>query len=355
MTSVLSFIFVLGVLVFIHELGHFLVAKWVGVRVEKFSLGFPPNIVSRKMGDTTYCIGLIPLGGFVKMAGDNPTEDRPGAQDEFLSKTVAQRTAVIAAGPFMNYVLSIVILIGIYMFSGTPLTDDNHIYVGDVSDDGPAMHAGLMVDDEIIGIDGETVSNFDSLRVRINARIVEPVAITWVHGSDTINREITTMVTTVPNAQGGQDSLGIIGFTQKIIGYEKMGVGEAIGTGFITAHVIVYETLNFFRRFVTGQLSPRLIGGPLFIARQSGREAQKGAASLFFFMALLSVNLAVINVLPIPILDGGHLVFLIIEKIKGKPVSVTTLARAQQAGLLILLVTLVFVTYNDILRVFSGH
>ncbi len=355
MTAVLSFIFVLGVLVFIHELGHFLVAKWVGVRVTKFSLGFPPNIFARKVGETTYCIGLIPLGGFVKMAGDNPVEDRHGEADEFLSKSIGQRAAVILAGPFMNYVLSIALLIGIYMFSGTPLTDDSHIYVGDISADGPAMHAGLQADDEIIAIDGEAVTNFDSLRVRINARLEQPLTLTWVNAGDTISREMTTMVTTVPNAEGGHDSLGIIGFTQKIIGYEKMGVGEAIGTGFITAHVIVYETLNFFRRFATGQLSPKLIGGPIFIARQSGREAQKGASSLFFFMALLSVNLAVINILPIPILDGGHLIFLIVEKIKGGPVSIETLARAQQAGLIVLLVTLVFVTYNDILRVFSGH
>lgn len=355
MSTALAFIFVLGVLIFIHELGHFLVAKWMGVRVERFSLGFPPNILSRKWGDTTYSIGIIPLGGFVKMAGDNPAEGVTGAPDEFHSKSVSQRAAVIFAGPAMNYVLAIVILSSIYMFYGRPIVDQDRIVVGEVSPEAPAAEAGLQADDMIIGVDGEPVSQFDSLRERINVRINEPVEVTWVSQGDTITKTITTTTTAIPTAEGTLDTVGIIGFSQKVQGYERYGIFEAVGEGFVMTHVMVAQTVKFVKMLVTGQVSTKMIGGPVFIAQQSGREARKGAGSLFLFMALLSVNLAIINVLPIPILDGGHLVFLGVEKIRGRRLSVKALARAQQVGMIVLLTLIVFVTYNDILRVLRGN
>ncbi len=349
-----SFIFVLGVLIFIHEFGHFLVAKKVGIRVEKFSIGFPPAIYSKKKGDTTYAIGIIPFGGYVKMAGENPQDGATGAPYEFMSKTVAQRAAVIFAGPFMNYLLSILLLIGLYYFGGKPLVDKNVIQVGEVAADGPAAKAGLKAGDQIIAIDGEPMSNFDSLRIRINARVEQPLVLTWIHEGDTITATMLTTSTHIPNAEGGVDTVGMIGFSQKVIGYEKYGFVGSVRRGFIMAHVIVYETVRFIKQFVTGEVSPKMIGGPLFIAQQSGKEAQKGASSFFFFMALLSVNLAVLNVLPIPLLDGGHLVFLAIEKIRGAPVSMKARSMAQQVGLILLLGTLVLVTYNDILRILRG-
>ena len=352
--SVLSFIFVLGVLVFIHELGHFVVAKKVGIRVDRFSLGFPPTIFSRKRGDTTYAIGIIPLGGYVKMAGENPDEETTGAPDEFMSKTIGQRTAVIFAGPFMNYVLAILLMIGIFYFTGRPIYDQDRVVVGSVDADGPAAEAGLAVDDVIIAIDGEPVTHFDSLRVRINAHKASALNLTWVSGADTTMASITTRVEKLPNAEGGVDSLGVIGFSQKVQEYESFGLGQSISKGFVAAHVIVYETVNFVKKLVLHEVSPKMIGGPIFIAQQSGKEAQRGASRLFLFMALLSVNLAVLNVLPIPILDGGHLMFLLIEKIKGSPLSMKARLVSQQVGLVLLLSLIVLVTYNDILRAFKG-
>jgi regulator of sigma E protease len=271
-----------------------------------------------------------------------------------MSKTVSQRAAVIFAGPFMNYLLAIVFLVGIFYFGGRPVYDEEKILVGEVAPDAPAAKAGLKAGDQIIAIDGVPVSNFDSLRVRINAKVEEPLTLTWIHEGDTITDTMTTMATPIPNAEGGIDTVGIIGFTQKVIGYETYGLVESARRGFITAHVIVYQTVRFVKQFVLGRVSAKMIGGPLFIAQQSGKEAQKGAASLFFFMALLSVNLAVLNILPIPILDGGHLVFLAIEKIRGAPLSMRVRSMAQQVGLLLLLSLIVFVTYNDILRILKG-
>ncbi|MBU8932702.1 MAG: RIP metalloprotease RseP [candidate division Zixibacteria bacterium] len=354
LTNIVSFVFVLGILVFIHELGHFLVAKRVGIKVERFSLGFPPNIFSKLWRGTTYCIGIIPLGGYVKMAGEQPTEEATGAPDEFMSKSVGQRAAVIFAGPFMNYVLAILLLIGIFYFGGRPLADQTRVLVGEVVEDSPAEKAGLKADDVIIAINGEPVIRFDSLARRINAIVEKPLDLTWVHGQDTITSSIVTMAVPVPNAEGSMDTIGLIGFNQKIIGYEEYGLWESITKGTVTAHVLVGQTVQFLSKLVSGQVSPKAIGGPLFIAQQSGREAKKGASNLFLFMALLSVNLAIINVLPIPVLDGGQLIFLAIEKFNGSPLSMKVRIIAQQVGIVLVLSLIVMVTYNDIIRVIQG-
>jgi len=351
--TILSFIFVLGVLIFVHEAGHFIVAKLVGIRVDRFSLGFPPNIFSRKRGETTYCIGLIPLGGYVKMAGENPDEESTGAPNEYMSKTKSQRLAVILAGPVMNYLLAILLLIGIYMFVGEPVTDPDHVYVGELTEGGPAATAGIQSGDEILAVNGEYFTDFDSLRARIIKVVEAPVEVTWAHGQDTVTSMIVTQTSEVPNVDGGVDTIGLIGFTEKVTGYRRYGMGEAISNGFVSAHVIVYETGRFIKRLVVGDISTKMIGGPLFIAQQSGKEARKGASSLFFFMALLSINLAVLNVLPIPILDGGHVVFLAVEAIKGKPLSMKARLISQQIGLVCLLSLILFVTYNDVLRAFG--
>ena len=356
MLTAVSFIFVLGVLIFIHELGHFVVAKKVGIKVHKFSLGFPPNIFSKKVGDTTYCIGLIPLGGYVKMAGEDPSDESSGADFEFASKTIGQRTAVIFAGPFMNYLLAIFLMIGVFYFGGRPVFDNNRIIVGTVQSDAPADKAGLKEGDIIIAFNGQAVSNFDSLRFRINSKVEEEIEISWLSaGRDTTTASITTMQQLLPRADGTFDTVGIIGFTQKAIGREHPSLVGATVEGFVVTHVIVRETFKFIKQLVTGQASTKMIGGPLFIARQSGKEASKGAANLFFFMALLSVNLAVLNIMPIPILDGGHLVFLAIEKLKGSPLSIKVRGIAQQVGMVLLFTMIIFVTYNDILRAFKGQ
>jgi len=352
--TLISFVFVLGILVFVHELGHFLIAKKVGIRVYSFSLGFPPNIFSKEWRGTKYCIGIIPLGGYVRMAGENPAESLTGEPDEFMSKSVWQRAAVVVAGPAMNYILAIFISIGIFYLSGRAVVDTDRVIVGEVAENAPAEKAGLKLDDQIVAIDGIWVSNFDSLAKRINAKVEEEIELTWIRQNDTITKNIVTMASPVLNADASIDTVGIIGFYQKITGTEKYGVWESITGGINATHLIVVVTARFIYQFVTGEVSPKMIGGPIFIATQSGKEAKKGLAYLFRFMALLSVNLAVLNILPIPVLDGGHLVFLTIEKIKGSPLSMKARAISQQVGVLLLLGLIVFVTYNDIVRAVKG-
>ena len=289
------------------------------------------------------------------MAGENPDEQSTGAPDEFMAKSVGQRAAVIFAGPFMNYLLAIFLMISIYYFTGKPIFDDSRVVVGQVVKDDPAQKAGLQVDDQIIALNGVPVTNYDSLRIGINAVVAKPLDLTWVHGSDTITRSITTRSDVVPNMEGGVDTIGLIGFAQKPIRYEHIGLWTSVEQGFLTSHLIVWETLKFVKKVVSGQVSSKMIGGPLFIAQQSGKEARRGASSLFFFMALLSVKLAVLNVQPIPILDGGHQLFLALEKIKGSPLSMRARMIAQQVGLVVLLGVILLVTYNDILRAFRGY
>jgi regulator of sigma E protease len=353
--TVLSFILVLGVLVFIHELGHFIVAKRVGIRVHRFSLGFPPYIFTKTIGETAYSIGLIPLGGFVKMAGENADEPSTGDPREFGSKSLGERALVIFAGPFMNYLLAIILLAGVFYFGGQPIFDKAKIIVGPVTRDYPAQQAGLQTGDIIVAIDGQPVKDYDSLRARINRHYAEPLTLAWTRGVDTMTASIQTRMDKYPNPQGGTDSVGVIGFGQQPIAYDEYSLWESSRRGFVSAHVIVWETVKFVKNVIVGQVSSKLIGGPIFIARQSGKEASKGLASLVFFMALLSVNLTVLNVLPIPILDGGHLLFLLIEWIRGEPPSPKVRMVAQQVGLIILVALIVFVSYNDVAREIRGQ
>jgi len=354
MLTIVSFVFVLGVLIFFHELGHFLIAKRVGIQVDRFSIGFPPYILSKKWGETIYSIGLIPLGGFVKMAGENPDEEASGSPREFMSKTVGQRAAVIFAGPFMNYILAISLLIGVYLLAGIPQTDQERILVGQVGENSPAATAGLLPDDQILTVNDIPVTRFDSMRTLINAEVQEPVNVTWQRGDSVLSASIVTRVAEIPNIDGGIDSVGEIGISEKVIGYKRYGVLQAVRMGFVDTHTIFFKTLWIVKQLVTGQMSAKALGGPLFIAQQSGKEAKRGAAQFFFFMALLSVNLAVLNVLPIPVLDGGHLLFLLVEKLKGSPLSMKARLVAQQIGMVALFALIIFVTYNDIVRIVRG-
>jgi len=353
MVTILSTIFVLGILIFFHELGHFLVAKWSGIRVEKFSLGFPPFLFKKRFGETDYCIGIIPLGGFVKMTGENPDEEATGAPYEFMSKPVRIRTAVVSAGPFMNLVLAWLILWGIYVFQGQIVTDPDRAVVGVVAEDSPASEAGLQAGDVITAIDGTPVAGFLDMAVLISKKIEEPVTIAWLRDGEEMSATVTTYKEMAYNAEGEKIPEGRIGIGEKRE-YQTVGFFRAAVVGFEQTIFFVEMIADFVWKLVTVQISPKMIGGPVFIAQAAGQQARLGFGALLSFMSFLSVNLAILNILPIPVLDGGHLMFLGIEKLKGSPLTMNQRMIAQQIGLVFLILLIVVVTYNDIVRFITG-
>ncbi len=344
--TIIATVFVLGVLVFIHELGHFLVAKKSGIRVDKFSLGFPPTLISKKFGETEYAIGVIPLGGYVKMAGDNPDEDRTGAPYEFMSKPPWKRFLVISAGPIMNFVLAVVIISGLFYFRGQTV---DRAVIGDIMPGGPAEIAGLLPDDYIVNIDGVDVNSSAEMIDEIKDKIEQPLFITWKRGENLMSDTIVTFRDIGVTATGDTVEVGKIGITTGRA-YEKLGLFASIGAGFGQSIDYTLATFQFIGGFFSGKSNAGDVGGPIFIAKIAGATARAGFDILLEFMALLSVNLAVLNILPIPVFDGGHLMFLIAEKLKGSPLSMKIRLIAQQAGLVFILLLIVLITYNDITR-----
>jgi regulator of sigma E protease len=350
MTTIVATIFVLGILIFFHELGHFLVAKKSGIKVEKFSLGFPPKMIGKKIGDTEYCISWIPLGGYVKMAGEDPDETKlEGKPWEFMSKPVGIRALVVAAGPVMNLILAVFIFWGIIFFAGVQEIHEETAQVGLVAPGGPADEAGIKPGDTIISINGVEVTTFRDMAQIISQQVEKPIEVKWMRDGKEFSAQITTFKDRVLNEKGEMQEVGKIGigasYTTIKVGFFK-SLLEAVGT----AVFILVETIKFIIKLITGTASVKLLGGPLFIAQVAGETAKSGFINLLSFMALLSVNLALLNILPIPVLDGGHLLFLSIEKIKGSPLSLKQRATMQQIGLAFLILLMIFVTYNDFLR-----
>jgi len=346
LTTILATIFVLGVLIFFHELGHFILAKRSGIRVEKFSLGFPPKLISKKWGETEYAIGIIPLGGYVKMAGENPEEGTKGEPWEFMAKPVWKRFLVIFAGPFMNFVLAVVVLAGLYFFRGK---EADKVVIGRVNPDSPAALAGIKAGDTILSVDGIEINTFQELANIVYKKVEMPVIISW-SGDGVIRTDtMTTYKEVLLNGSGDSVAVGMIGIVSKYV-YEKLGFFAAWSAGFRQSVYYVRMVFEFVWGLINRTISTTEIGGPIFIGKLAGQTASAGFDVLLEFLALLSVNLAVLNILPIPVFDGGHLLFLIIEKFKGSPLSIKARLVAQQIGIAFLLILVIFVTFNDITR-----
>jgi len=349
-----SFVLVLGVLIFVHELGHFAVAKWVGIRVERFSLGFPPKLISFTKGETEYCISIVPLGGYVKMAGENPDEaENTGAPYEFMSKTPLQRAAVIIAGPLMNVVTALVIYTGLIAVQGNPTIDQERFTIGNFSEESPAKAAGLLEGDVITRVDDTPIVTLVDLRTSIAGRAGETAIVEYERNGAGGNVSLVLGLDSIDVGGGQIEEHAIVGVFQKInwepagfFGSIKLGVSETV---FMTGKVI-----EFLYMFISGQASMKSVGGPLYIAQVSGEAARLGIESLLRLIAVLSVNLAIVNVLPIPVLDGGHLVFLGVEVLRRKPLTLKQRAVMQQIGLAFLLTLIILVTYNDISRWLTG-
>jgi regulator of sigma E protease len=355
---ILPFIIILGLLIFVHELGHFLAAKRSGIKVERFSLGFPPNLVSKKLGETEYCIGAVPLGGYVKMKGDVPdfADDKtePGGEPgEFMSAPVWKRAIVIFSGPLMNFITAIVLFMIMVWAWGNPQVRPNSTEIGSVIPDTPAYKAGLKEGDKILSVDGKTFKDFEALAAYIKTQPDKDLSVLVQRGGKDETFTVHTLSVDVKDSTGVVRAEGRMGI-DPVFDFHPTNFWEGVKGGFASTYYVVAVTVDFVWKLITHQESIRNLGGPIMIADQAGKALRRGLPYLVNLAAFLSINLGVLNILPIPVLDGGNLVFLAVEGIRRKPISFRKRLIWQQIGMGLLLLLMVFVTYNDIARLISG-
>jgi len=352
LTTIISTVIVLGILVFVHELGHFLLAKKLGVGVLTFSLGFGPKIIGKKIGETQYQIAAVPLGGFVKLIGENPEEE---VKEELLNRSfsnqpVWKRALIIGAGPFFNFFLAIVLFSTINLF-GIPYSLPK---VGEVNPGLPAEAAGLKKGDLILSIDGKEVKKWEDLSRIIRNSQGKELTLKVKRDDETLDVKVTPKSSSVKNLFGEEVSTYVIGIAHSgEFLVEKVNPLVAIGKGFIQTYQGIELTVVGIIKLIQRVIPAKTIGGPILIAQMAGEQARRGMLSLVLFMAILSINLGVINLFPIPILDGGHFIFLALEAILKRPISIKKMEIAQQIGLVLIILLMLFAFYNDLIRIIT--
>jgi regulator of sigma E protease len=350
--SIFSLIIVLGVLIFFHELGHFLVARLLGVGVERFSLGFGPKLVGKTIGITEYRISAIPLGGYVKMVGESPDSelDPSDIPISFTHKHVFKRILIVAAGPLFNILLALIIFFGIFQISGLLILKPG---IGEVNEGTPAYMAGLKKGDLVVSIDGVDISSWEDMANAIMASKGKTLAISVLRRNTIITKNVTPEVKQFKNIFNEDVDRYVIGITASGEVVKKdLNFFQAVSESVNQTYQITALTIKGVVKLFQGTVSPKTLGGPIMIAQMAGQQAKEGVVNLIFFIALISINLAILNFLPIPVLDGGHLLFFFIEAVKGSPVSVKVREISQQAGIFVLILLMIYVFYNDIARVF---
>jgi regulator of sigma E protease len=429
-TSILAFLFVLGVLIFVHELGHFMMARRIGVRVLTFSLGFGPKILSFRRGDTEYCISAIPLGGYVKMAGESPEDARTGSSDEFLSKSKWQRFQVLVMGPVMNLVLAVVVM-ALVLLQGAklPAFEDNPVVVGGFAPDSVAQAAGVQIGDRIVAVDDRDVPTWKQFWMTIATRANRPVRLAIERDGKRIERQVVPaavdrfetgaigvlpvthpQIDAVRDGQPGSEG-GLRGGDVVMAAAGEAGVSRERLIELIQAHenkplaleiqrADARQTLTVVPRMIDGQVrigatitaaelktvepgpiealklsvkqnwewttlifetlgglftretSVKQLMGPVAIADLSGTAAQQDTwIPLFTLMAMISLNLGLLNLMPIPVLDGGHIAILALEGVSRRDFSMKVKEKMLLAGFVLLLMLMVTVIYNDLMRI----
>ena len=338
MLTILATIFVFGIIVFIHEFGHFITAKASGMRVDEFAIGFGPAIAKKRKGETLYSIRAIPLGGYNKIAGMDPEE--PLDDRSFLNKPGWKRFIVIAAGAVFNFLLAIVIFFMIYAVNGIQ-TPSMEPVVGNMMSNSPAMTAHMTVNDRIVSINGKPVNEWTDISKSLQgtANTLVPIVV----NRDGVNQELTV----IPEAVGN-DGRAVIGINP-VMNSMPLNVAEAVVQSLHTTGFVLVSMVDGIWSMITGHTNAEL-AGPIGVAQMAGQVAESGFANLLQFTALLSLNLGVINLLPIPALDGGHLIVLIIEGITRRRLPAKALQYIQMTGIVILLALFVYATTHDISR-----
>ena len=351
LTAIVTFLLVLGALILFHEFGHFSVARLCGVGVQTFSLGFGPKLWAKKYGETEYCLCAFPLGGYVRMVGDDPTEEVPEEDKarSFLAATLPKKIAIVVAGPFFNFILAFFVFFGIFMVGVPALVPE----VGEVDSGSPAALGGIVVGDKMISINEAPISQWDEVREHIQKSNGSAIRFLVSRAGAEKVLTITPIKKEVKDVFGDFQSSWIIGVlpgkTQFTKRYDPI---SAFGLGlYRTGQMIHLNTVGIFK-LIEGKISSDNIGGPILIAKMAADQAEQGLLNVLLFAAMISINLGVINLFPIPVLDGGHLLFFLIEAVMRRPLSIKAREMASQVGLFLLVSLMVFAFYNDIVRFF---
>lgn len=352
--TIFTFILVLGVLIFIHEFGHYITAKKSDILVEEFALGFGPKLISKKVGETLYSIRSIPLGGFCNMAGEFPIEDESLEEDEkelyktaekngrlFHQKSAFKRLAVILMGPIMNFFLAAIIFILIFSVFGVPVSTSDKAILGEVIPEKPAAEAGLMPNDKIISIDGISVKNWEEMAELISSNSSKVITIKFKR-NETIKE-----ITLIPEYSEDTDG-GIIGIYPKLL-RENISFLQSLKLGILQTFRVIQFTIMGFVQMIS-ERSASEIGGPIMIASIVGQAARVGILNVLNWTAIISINLGIINLLPFPALDGGRILFIIIEMIRGKAIDAKKENLVHLIGFAILILLMIFIIYKDIMR-----
>lgn len=359
----ISFVLLISLIVFIHEFGHFYVARLCGVKIEEFSLGFGRELwgFTDKKG-TRWKICPIPFGGYVKMYGDKngasiPDEKAVAAMSEaerkisFIGKNIWQRIMIVAAGPAANFLLTIYIFT--FLFSINGIVTSTAI-IGEMLQDGAASASGLKSGDKILAIDAREISSFDQIREVVSQNAGNKLQFKILRGAEEINLEVTPKIQTTRDIFGDEVKVGMIGVVAAPGEHRKLNFVQS----FVEANKETYRiSIAIFKalgELISGKRSVEELGGPIKIAQYTGKTVEMGVVTVMWFVAMISVNLGVMNLLPVPVLDGGHLFYYLIELIRGKPLSQRMQKAGFQIGLTLVLTLMIFTTLNDIKHLFVG-
>lgn len=333
MSTAIVAILVFGLLVFFHELGHFSIAKLVGIRVHEFAIGMGPKLLFKKKNETLYSVRIFPIGGFVRMEGEDENSE---AEDSFSKKTILQRISVIFAGPMMNFILGFLCFFIIFFHLGTPSTT-----IGEIIPNSPAAQLGLQPNDIVLEIEGEYIDSWEELVSMIVASEGNPIEIVYSRNGNTITQTVTPEI----DNETGRPIIGIVP------GIEKSVIAAA-ENGFTQTKLIFTEIMGFLQQLIRGQADTSDVAGPVGIISLVGQASRSGWIDVVGLAGLISINLGIMNLLPIPALDGSRIIFLLLEALRGKPVDPEKEAMVHMVGITLLMLLMIVITYKDIITFF---
>jgi len=360
---IIPFLFVLTIVVFFHELGHFLVARWAGVKVLTFSLGFGPELAGfNDRHGTRWKLSAIPLGGYVKFFGDESEASTPSSDTlqtmteaerkvSFHHKSVGARAAIVAAGPIANFILAIVIFATLFTFFGKP---SQTARVDTVQENSAAATAGFKSGDVVTAIDGSPIDSFTEMQRIVGAKAGTPMVFSVKRGDAVVSLNGTPELREIKDAFGNSHRVGVLGITRATgpgdIVTQPVNPAAAVWLGVKETWFVVDRTVAYIGGIFTGRENADQVGGPIRIAQISGQVATIGLSALIHLTAVLSVSIGLLNLFPVPLLDGGHLLFYAVEAVRGKPLSERSQEFGFRVGLALVLMLMIFATYNDILH-----